>query len=95
MKAIAIYVEGGGDHPGPDLRVGFDTLLKAQKEAARERRVRWSIVLCGGRKAACDAFLDAVRTEPGVVNVLLVDSEGPLQRRPGTRRRTPQRGVST
>lgn len=78
MKAIAIYVEGGGDHPGPELRVGFDVLLKAQKEAARERRLRWSMVLCGGRKAACDAFLDAVRTEPEVVNVLLVDSEGPV-----------------
>lgn len=76
MKAIAIYAEGGGDHPGPELRVGFDTLLKAQKEAARARRVRWSMVLCGGRKATCDAFLDAVRMEPEVVNVLLVDSEG-------------------
>ena len=78
MTAIAIYVEGGGDHPGPELRVGFDTLLKAQKEAARARRLRWSVVLCGGRRATCDAFLDAVRTEPEVVNVLLVDSEGPV-----------------
>lgn len=78
MRAIAIYVEGGGDHPGPELRVGFDTLLKAQKEAARARRLRWSMVLCGGRKATCDAFLDAVRAEPEVVNVLLVDSEGPV-----------------
>lgn len=78
MKAIAIYAEGGGDHPGPELRVGFDTLLKAQKEAARARRLRWSMVLCGGRTATCDAFLDAVRTEPEVVNVLLVDSEGPV-----------------
>lgn len=83
MKAIAIYVEGGGDHPGPELRVGFDTLLKTQKEAARERRVRWSMVLCGGRKAACDAFLDAVRTEPDVINVLLVDSEGPIAAQTG------------
>lgn len=78
MKAIAIYAEGGGDHPGPELRVGFDTLLQAQKEAARARRLRWQMVLCGGRKATCDAFLDAVRTEPEVVNVLLVDSEGPV-----------------
>jgi hypothetical protein len=78
VKAIAIYAEGGGDHPGPELRVGFDTLLKAQKEAARARRLRWSMVLCGGRKATCDAFLDAVRPEPEVVNVLLVDSEGPV-----------------
>lgn len=78
MKAIAIYAEGGGDHPGPELRVGFDTLLKAQKEAARARRLRWSMVLCGGRQGTCDAFLDAVRTEPEVVNVLLVDSEGPV-----------------
>lgn len=78
MKAIAIYVEGGGNHPGPELRVGFDTLLKAQKEAARERKLHWRMVLCGGRQAACDAFLDAVRMEPEVVNVLLVDSEGPV-----------------
>jgi len=78
MKAIAIYAEGGGDHPGPELRVGFDTLLKAQKQAARAHRLRWRMVLCGGRQATCDAFLDAVRTEPDVVNVLLVDSEGPV-----------------
>lgn len=78
MKAIAIYVEGGGDHPGPELRVGFDKLLEAQKEAARARRLGWKMVLCGGRKATCDAYLDAVRMEPEVVNVLLVDSEGPV-----------------
>jgi hypothetical protein len=78
VKGIAIYAEGGGDHPGPELRVGLDTLLKAQKEAARERRVRWSMVLCGDRQRTCDAFLDAVYKEPDVVNVLLVDSEGPV-----------------
>lgn len=95
MKAIAIYAEGGGDHPGPELRLGFDTLLRAQKEAARARRLRWSMVLCGERKATCDAFLDAVRTAPEVVNVLLVDSKNPLRRRPVMRRRMPRRGVST
>jgi hypothetical protein len=87
MKAIAIYVEGGGNHPGPELRVGFDTLLKAQKEAARARRLGWRMVLCGGRKATCDAFLDAVRTEPEVINVLLVDSEGPVAAETGDTRK--------
>lgn len=83
MKAIAIYAEGGGDHPGPELRVGFDTLLKAQKAAARVRRLHWKMVLCGGRNATCAAFLDAVRAEPDVVNVLLVDSEGPVAQQTG------------
>jgi len=86
VKAIAIYAEGGGDHPGPELRVGFDTLLRAQKEAARARKLRWRMVLCGGRKATCDAFLDAVRTELEVVNVLLVDSEGPVAAETGDER---------
>ena len=78
MKAIAIYAEGGGDHPRPELRIGFDTLLRTQKEAAQARRLRWKMVPCGGRKATCDAFLDAVSMEPEVVNVLLVDSEEPI-----------------
>jgi len=86
VKGIAIYAEGGGDHPGPELRFGFDTLLKAQKEAARERRLRWRMVLCGRRQATCDAFLDAVRTEPEVVNVLLVDSEAPVAAETGDAR---------
>jgi len=83
MKAIAIYVEGGGNHPGPELRVGFDTLLRTQKAAAQARRLRWSMVLCGDRRATCDAFLDAVSKEPEVVNVLLVDSEAPIAAQTG------------
>ncbi|MBI2318833.1 MAG: DUF4276 family protein [Betaproteobacteria bacterium] len=77
MTGIAIYVEGGGDHTDQkaQLRTGFDVLLKAQKDAARARRLHWKLVPCGGRNAAYDAFVAAIRIEPPAINVLLVDSE--------------------
>jgi hypothetical protein len=80
MSGIAIYVEGGGDNvqQKAQLRKGFDMLLKPQKDAARSRSLRWKLVPCGGRNAANDAFINALKTDPSTINVLLVDSEKEL-----------------
>lgn len=80
MTAIAIYVEGGGDtaHQKAELRQGFDAFLGELKTMARTKRLRWQVVCCGGRNQAYDAFIHATRTEPDRLNVLLVDSEGPV-----------------
>src|SRR3990172_9056803 len=77
MSGIAIYVEGGGDHTHQkaDLRRGFDALLRTQKDSAGLQRLRWKLVPCGGRNAAYEAFINALRTEAAAVNVFLVDSE--------------------
>lgn len=81
MSGIAIYIEGGGD--GKDgkaaLRLGFDALLKSQKERARERRLSWRVVLCGGRNATFDAFRHAAMNAKSETIVMLVDSEGQVQ----------------
>lgn len=80
MTQIAIYAEGGGDtvHQKAELRQGFDGLLGDLKMKAREKRFGWKLVCAGGRRAAYDAFANALRTNPAAVNVLLVDSEAPV-----------------
>jgi hypothetical protein len=80
VTGIAIYIEGGGD--GKDgkaqLRLGFDALLEPQKNAVRLRRMRWKLVLCGGRGATFDAFHRAATTAVSEIVVLLVDAEEPV-----------------
>ncbi|HET7502216.1 MAG TPA: DUF4276 family protein [Kofleriaceae bacterium] len=77
MTSIAIYIEGGGDRANGSamLRQGFEALLEPQKNAARERRMRWKLVLCGGRAATFDAFQYATRAARGEIVGLLVDAE--------------------
>jgi len=77
---IVIYFEGGGNsaESKATLRLGMSTFLKPLVEAARQKRCRWSIVCCGGRDQAYDAFLDALQNESEKFNVLLVDSEAPV-----------------
>lgn len=81
MKEIAIYVEGGGDtaQQRAELRNGLDRLLNAQKQVAREKRLRWKVIPSGGRGSTYDAFMNAIRhANDDTLCVLLVDSEGPL-----------------
>ena len=80
-RSIEIYIEGGGD--GADgkrsLRLGFDALLQRQKSAARERGLRWKIVMRGSRHKAFDAFRDATsKAAKDEIIALLVDAEGTL-----------------
>lgn len=80
MTGIAIYIEGGGDSRDgkAQLRQGFEVLLEPQKSAARIRRLRWKLVLCGGRNATFDAFQHATATAVSEIVVLLVDAESPV-----------------
>jgi len=80
MKEIAIYVEGGGDtaQQKSDLRQGFDCLFSQAKDKAREKRFRWSLIPCGGRQLTYEAFINALKTKPQAINILLVDSEDPI-----------------
>ena len=83
MRGIQIFIEGGSDkNASLPLRCGFGVFLSALREAARMRRLRWSIFLSGSRGRAFRDFQRACRLEPERFNVLLVDSEGPVRRRP-------------
>jgi hypothetical protein len=78
--SIAIYIEGGGDTPQTltPFRTGMSAFLKPIVNEARKKRIRWRIIACGGRQAAYNAFVDALKNEPEVHNVLLIDSEDPV-----------------
>ncbi len=80
MSEIAFYVEGGGDtaQQRAELRQGFDSLLSKLKRKAQEKGIGWKLVCCGGREATYRSFNNALKSNPGAINVLLVDSEGPI-----------------
>lgn len=80
VNRIAIYVEGGGPSSATrrPFRDGMCTFLGLVLCEVRRRRIGWQVIPCGGRRQAYDAFVDALRNEPSVFNVLLVDSEAPI-----------------
>jgi len=80
-KSIAIYIEGGGDTAQTltPFRRGMSAFLKPVVDVVRQKRIQWRVIPCGGRKQAYDAFVDALGKEPEVFNILLVDSEVPVE----------------
>jgi hypothetical protein len=76
---VKVYMEGGGDHNKAlesECRRGFSEFFR---KAGLERPRRPSVVPCGGRRQAYDAFLTAhANAEPGSLKILLVDSEAPV-----------------
>jgi hypothetical protein len=84
VREIRIYVEGGGDQRSGNASVqeGFSKFLLPLKDMARERYIRWYVVACGSRQSAFDDFEIALRQHPDAFNVLLVDAEDPVTRRP-------------
>ena len=81
MTGVATYMEGGGSGSGTKaaLRRGMDALLEPLKQAARDKSLRWKLVCCGPRDEAFRGFRNAVKSSDNVVNVLLVDAEGPVK----------------
>lgn len=49
--------------------------LRSLRDRKGVRRLKFSVVPCGGRQATYDAFRNAVKHSPEDLNVLLVDSE--------------------
>ncbi len=79
-SGIRLYVEGGGDHRHTKgaLKTAFGEFLRETRDRARERGVRWDIIVCGGRNSAWDMFRIALRKHRHATVVLLVDAEGPV-----------------
>ena len=84
MTEVRIYVEGGGDSADTKqfLREGFSAFLKELVSNARQKRIRWQIVICGGRDTTLGLFKNALRHHPDAFNAVLVDSESPVQTTP-------------
>ncbi len=81
VREIRIYVEGGGDRATDraDLRKGFGKFLDGIKQQARAKRIGWNIKACGSRGMAFKSFKSAIQQKPEAFNVLLIDSEGPVE----------------
>lgn len=76
MSMVFLYIEGGGDSKTTKkpLRKGFRLFLRNM--GLDDSKIQ--IVLCGGRNATYKRFDNACRNHTAVYNVLLVDSEGPV-----------------
>ena len=77
VSEIRIYVEGGGDQSTTKalFRQGMSSFLKDLRQLAQNKRIRWSIIVCGGRTSAFRDYCKALKSHPDATNILLVDSE--------------------
>lgn len=84
MQEIRIYCEGGGDGPNTKdpFREGMRKFLDELYEIAREKRIRFNLIICGGRTTAYDNFKTALQIHTDAINILLVDAEGPVKETP-------------
>lgn len=76
MKAIHVYVEGGGDtaQQKAELRTGFDRLLASMKSKAASKGWSLRFTCCGSREQTYKDFINATQ-ERNRINMLLVDAE--------------------
>jgi hypothetical protein len=84
VAEIRLYIEGGGDtnHGKDRLRAGFSKFFGELAERGRRRNVHLRFIMCGPRDAAFKRFKQALKDHPSAFNVLLVDSEQPVQLKP-------------
>lgn len=84
VTSIAIHLEGGGNSEVTiaPFRQGMSTFLQPLVKLARQRGIRWRIIPYGGRSQAFKYFCDALKNEPDVFHVLLVDAEEVVTRPP-------------
>jgi hypothetical protein len=79
VSEIRIYVEGGGDaNSKARMREAFSKFFAESRDAARQRRARWSVILCGSRDDAFKAFQAGLKSHPDARVFLLVDAEEPV-----------------
>jgi len=83
VSEIKLYVEGGGkgSHKFATLKLqqGFDSFFRELKEAARERKISFKIIPSANTQSTYDDFIRSVENSPQSFNILLVDSDLPLE----------------
>jgi hypothetical protein len=78
-KEVRLYIEGGGVKASRvRLRKAFRQFLRELDERARDRGIRLSPEPFGDRQRTFGAFRLALQDRAEAFNVLLVDSEGPV-----------------
>jgi hypothetical protein len=83
VKETRIYVEGGGGKESKALmRRAFGRFLSELGPEAWEHEHELQIVACGSREATYEKFQRARKEHPHAFNVLLVDSDGPVETTP-------------
>lgn len=76
MKEIRIYIEGGGDaNSKARMREAFSKFLAGPRDAARQRRASWTLILCGSRDDTFKAFQQGIKNYPNAGVFMLVDAE--------------------
>jgi hypothetical protein len=75
VKAIRIYVEGGGRSSWRTIKDGFGKFLDPLRQMARSRGLNWNLVVGGSRNDTFEKFRMGLRSHPKAFNLLLVDSE--------------------
>jgi hypothetical protein len=80
VSEIRVYIEGGGDSrtTKDELRKGYHQFMASLYAIARPKRIRFHIVMCGGRDSAYSDFMAAIAAHPNAFNILLVDAEAPV-----------------
>lgn len=81
VSSIRIYFEGGGDsrHGKNAIREGFHKFLESSINGARCKGINFVLIACGSRNRAFNAFRTAIKDHSTAFNILLVDSEGPIE----------------
>ena len=80
VREIRIYIEGGGNDrlSWRKIRAGFGEFFDSLRQLARLHRIEWSIIPCGPRSNTFEDFKLGLKQHPNAFNVLLVDSESPV-----------------
>ncbi len=80
ITEIRLYIEGGGNEGRTKnrFRAAFGQFLKELRDQARKERIRWNIVMCGGRSSTFEDYKTALESHPNALNLLLVDAEAPV-----------------
>ncbi len=76
MKEIRLYIEGGGDAQSKAaLRKGFRQFFTHE---LKENASKLHLTLCSSTVDACEDFAKALEDHPDAFNILLIDSDGPV-----------------
>ena len=73
VAEVAIHFEGHSN-----LRRGFHKLFEPHVNHARQQRIRFKLIAGGSRTEAVKDFLRSCKSQQSNLNVLLIDSEGPI-----------------